>query len=563
MISFIRKNIFAGAKKNAFAPHVFLTLCVYAITVSAYTGLFFDMHTTIVRTIVSILVVVAYVLFERSPLESAVIAFASPTIIILLLTGAAIYFEGDFLLFAYANGAALISLTYIKPKGVRAYIILTGVIHAVIIFAFGINLLGYAFTMIYNYLYFMVAIALNFLAYTFCKIYAQNLDDLTKARNDAFQASLAKGTFLSNMSHELRTPMNAIIGMATVGKMSDDIRQAHYALDKIENASTHLLGIINDVLDISKIESGKFELSPVEFRFEKLISRVIDVISFRVDEKKQHFSVEIDEHIPPVLIGDDQRIAQIITNLLGNAVKFTPDEGSITLRAKLLDEVDDIYTLLIVVTDSGIGISPEQQSHLFQSFQQADNKIARTYGGTGLGLSISKRLVEMMDGEIWVDSELGSGSTFSFTVKVKSCALEDPGDDTPGDVPVDYHGKCILLAEDVDINREIVISLLAPTGIRVVSAENGAIAVEMFTKSPGMYNMIFMDVQMPEMDGYEATRLIRALDIPYAKIIPIIAMTANVFRDDIERCLASGMNGHLGKPINFEHLMDVVRKYLG
>ena len=577
-----------------FAPQIFLILCVYGVLVSTYTGLFFDAHITVVRIIISVAVVVAYVVFERSRLSSGLVAFLIPTVMAALLTFGAIYFRGDFLLFTYSVCTAMISLTYMRPKGLVAYIVVVSLAQAVALVAFNINLLGPAFTMVYNYLYFMVSVALNILVYIFCKSYSETLAALTEARNEAQMASQAKGTFLSNMSHEIRTPMNAILGMTAIGKSATEIEKTHYALSKIEDASAHLLGIINDVLDMSKIESGKIEIAYSDFDLVNLLRNAMNVVSFRVDEKEQSFTLHIDDKLPSVVIGDEQRLTQVITNLLGNAVKFTPNGGSVSLKALLLAEENNVCTIQIEITDSGIGISKEQQARLFQSFQQAETSIARRFGGTGLGLAISRNLVEMMGGSIWIQSELGKGATFAFTFKAKRsnsmeqdfienegkwssasihaldedqfAALFDFHEEEPQPAPAkisdNYKGKRILLAEDVDINREIVIMLLEPTELEIVCAENGATAVKLFSEAPEKYDMIFMDLQMPEMDGFEATRRIRGLELPQAKTIPIVAMTANVFSDDIEHCLEAGMNGHIGKPLDLTVVLDVLRKYL-
>ena len=521
-------------------------------------------------------------------------------------------------------------------------------------------------------------------------------EQLLAVLDKAKEASVAKSNFLSNMSHEIRTPMNAIIGMTSIAKATDDLEQKNNALGKIEGASIHLLGVINDVLDVSKIESGKFELAPTEFNFEKMLVRIINVNTLRVDEKKQWLSVYVDRNIPQFMIGDDQHLAQVITNLLGNAIKFTPDEGSIKIHTYLLGEENGICEIKISIEDSGIGISPKQQAKLFQSFQQAESSTSRKFGGTGLGLAISKSIVELMGGTIWIESELGNGATFSFTVKMKrsekklaqkeiewqslrilavdddpnilqdfrgivqkfgaqcdtalngteALALIDQNDDynlyfvdwrmpdmngieltaklkkkinqrsdsfvvmvsaadfgtiakdakqagvdkflqkplfpsTVSDIVSDllgytqqqagdpgdsiegmFKGHCILLAEDVEINREIVLALLAPTGLEIHCAENGEEAVRMFVQAHEKYELIFMDMQMPGMDGLEATRQIRAQNIPKAKDIPIIAMTANVFKEDIEKCLAAGMNSHIGKPLVFENVLTVLRAYL-
>ena len=399
--------------------------------------------------------------------------------------------------------------------------------------------------------------------------------ELALALEKAQAANQAKSYFLSNMSHEIRTPINAIVGMTMIGKSASDTEKKDYAFGKIENASSHLLGIINDILDMSKIEANKFELSQTKFDFEKMLQKVFNIIDFRVNEKTQRLVVNLDSNIPKKLVGDDQRLAQVITNLLSNAVKFTPERGIITTDFHFAGEENGLCTIKIMVRDTGIGISPEQQRRLFTSFEQAESSTSRKFGGTGLGLAISKRIVELMNGEIWVNSELGQGSTFTFTVKLGSAPKEDapsiparpeeqgPAGAEPGASPDNgacaqtpsFQGYRLLLAEDMEINREIVQTLLEPTQIEIDCAANGAEAVQLFSASPERYDMIFMDIQMPEMDGYEATQRIRALHTPKAADIPIIAMTANVFKEDIDRCLESGMNVHIGKPIDFSELL--------
>jgi signal transduction histidine kinase/ActR/RegA family two-component response regulator len=395
------------------------------------------------------------------------------------------------------------------------------------------------------------------------------------AKEKADLESVHKSAFLANMSHEIRTPMNAIVGMTTIGISSGVPERMVYCLRKIDNASKHLLGIINDILDMSKIEANKFELSLAEFYFEKMLQRIINVINFRLDEKRQKLTVNIDSAIPRLLFGDDQRLAQVITNLLGNAIKFTPEQGSIDLSARLLGAENGVCTITFTVKDTGIGISAEQKKKLFQSFQQADSDTTRKFGGTGLGLAISKNIVEMMDGSIWVDSEIGKGSAFSFTVKLKQSENKtgasgaDPQkiEEPPPDITGIFAGRRILLAEDMEINREIVIALLESTKIAIDCAENGEEAVSIFTRNPEKYDLILMDLQMPQMDGFEATRLIRAFESQSEKSsahrqVPIVAMTANVFREDIEKCLKAGMNDHVGKPLDINDVLEKLRRYI-
>ena len=525
-----------------------------------------------------------------------------------------------------------------------------------------------------------------------------DITELVEAREIAEQASHAKGDFLSRMSHEMRTPMNAIIGMTNIAKGSRDQEKKEYCLDKIESASKHLLGVINDILDMSKIEANKFELSLDEFDFEKMLMNVTNVINFRIEEKKQNFIVNVSKGLPFLVIGDELRLTQVLTNLLTNAVKFTPEGGTINLNIKILSNSDEKVALQIEVSDNGIGISAEQQNRLFHSFEQADGGIARKYGGTGLGLVISKRIVELMGGQIEIQSELGNGSKFIFTIEVEKgkqkpqiklalnkndiriLAVDDSLDirnyfnhvmaaldlscdvaedayealkmvaqnkdkpyniffvdwQMPGmngieltkeikestknnaviimisvaewsDIEVEavaagvnrfvskplfpsvlinninecldisYHTKTenvilqsvrsyknhtILIAEDMAVNREIMSAILESTEIVIDFAENGLEAVKQFEEHPDKYNLILMDIHMPEMDGFEATRKIRNLDFPQARTIPILAMTANVFREDIENCLKAGMNDHIGKPVDNADLLKKLDRYL-
>jgi len=397
------------------------------------------------------------------------------------------------------------------------------------------------------------------------------LEALVKYRTaEAEAANRAKSDFLANMSHEIRTPINAIIGMTEICKNTEDPNRKDYALDKIEGASVHLLGIINDVLDMSKIESNKLELSPVRYDFNNMLQKSINVINFRLEEKRQKLSVNIDNTIPQFLYGDDQRLTQVVTNLLSNAVKFTPKEGEIKLDAFLIGVIEDEYEIRIEISDNGIGITPEQQKKLFNAFGQAESGTSRTYGGTGLGLVISKRIVELMDGKIWIESEADKGARFIFTIITKKGADDHIEESHNMPKPLSqkknytFNGKKLLLVEDIEINREIILSLLEKSELVIDTAENGKEALNMVMAAPDKYDVIFMDLQMPQMDGLEATRRIRYFENERKtpKIIPIIAMTANVFKEDIAACLAAGMDDHLGKPIDHKEMLEKLVKYL-
>ena len=421
----------------------------------------------------------------------------------------------------------------------------------------------YAF--VWNTVYERKKLSGNILMLSDVSSYKQQNQRLFELKELAEEASKTKGEFLSRMSHEMRTPMNAIIGMTEVVLRKDPLEQSvKEPVQKIKGASTHLLGVINDVLDMSKIESGKFTLSEDEISVDKLLKNMSVIADIHAEKKHQTFNVIVDENIPSTLLVDSQRLTQVITNLLSNAFKFTPVEGKVEFSIKLEEKKNEKVLLRFEIKDNGIGISEEQQKHLFMPFEQADGSISRNFGGTGLGLAISKNIVELMGGSIWVESEPGVGSSFIFTAAVKegnaeSLEQEKTQDNEQG-YPGEFSGCHILLAEDMDINREVIFALLEDSGIVFDVAQNGRIAYEMYLANPDLYHLIFMDIQMPEMDGYVATKHIRTSGLPSAQTIPIIAMTANVFQDDVNKCLEAGMNAHVGKPLNINELVAIIRK---
>ena len=396
----------------------------------------------------------------------------------------------------------------------------------------------------------------------------RQLEIQTEAAEAAFHeaqvASRAKGEFLARMSHEIRTPLNAVIGMTEIAKRADSREKIDTSLSEIKIASNHLLGIINDILDMSKIESGKFTLADEDFSLREAMDEVAHIVLQRCLEKRIHFVTNFEEFPNYTVKGDSLHLKQVLINLIGNAVKFTPDEGEIRFLLDIKEVDANRISVTFSISDTGIGMTEEQMSKLFTAFEQADAKIATRFGGTGLGLAISQNLVQMMGGLVTVKSEPGKGSTFAFVLTMEVVGRAADFAQTSGDTVPELLGKRILLAEDVDINREILVELLADTHVTIDEAVDGVQAVEKFAASPDRYyDLIFMDVQMPNMDGYEATRHIRALKREDAATVPIIAMTANAYNDDIERGRAAGMNAHLAKPIDISAIMRLLAERLG
>ena len=383
------------------------------------------------------------------------------------------------------------------------------------------------------------------------------------AQDAALTASNAKGSFLARMSHEIRTPLNAIIGMAQIAKSTIGNREKTLAsINQIAVSSHHLLSLINDVLDMSKIESGNLEVLSQPFSLLEALEETLTIASPKCREKNIVFKHNVSEISQTTILGDKLRLKQVLINLLSNASKFTDPEGTITFTTSILEETDKKISIQFSVQDSGIGMSKEQVARLFKPFEQADSSIATRFGGTGLGLSISQNLVQRMGGIIEIHSEVDEGSVFKFELTFEKSAFEAAWSNGNEHEP-DFTGSRVLLAEDIELNRMIVEELLASTNIELEFAVNGKEAVEMFKRSDaGYYNLIFMDIQMPELNGYQATQEIRALPHPAAKYVPIVAMTANAYKEDVEQAFDAGMDGHIGKPIDMNELMKILSTYL-
>ncbi|MDR1695524.1 MAG: response regulator [Endomicrobium sp.] len=395
--------------------------------------------------------------------------------------------------------------------------------------------------------------------------------NLEKAVSDANKANEHKSEFLARMSHEIRTPMNAIIGLTSIVQkriedidavetqgIDSEVNEVKGHINRIESSSRHLLGLLNDILDISKIEAGKIELSEENVDMPELVDTVSDIIRPRCEEKNIKFSVHSDEFSPRVFLSDSLRLRQVLINLLGNAVKFTPELGKIDFVIKNVEKKAGKTLIGFSVRDNGVGISEEVMGRIFNPFEQG---LGKGIGGTGLGLSISRRIVQLFGSDIKVASEPGKGSEFSFEIWFKEAA-HDSGERI-SDVTGKFKGKKALLVDDVEINRVIVKSMLDSTGIEITEAENGVDALEKFkASSEGYYDIIFMDIQMPVMGGLESADKIRSLGRPDAKTVPIVALTANAFKDDMNEAKMHGMNDHIAKPVELKRLLKALLKYV-
>jgi len=668
-----------------------ILLCGYVIVVSTYTGLFFPDNTwMVIRIIAGCVMILGYVLLERSPLSHSTLAVLTPILLLTKILAGTLYFGSDFLVFTYFTGAALISLTYLKPKGVLLYTAFIGAVIAILLFVFDRNLLGPSFSMVQNHLSFVASLGLNGLIYMFGRSYTQTLSDMTKARSEASQAAIAKSNFLASMSHEIRTPMNAITGMAEFllrGELPDESRR--HARD-IKHSAANLLSIINDLLDFSKIEAGKLEIVPAKYLLAYLVNDVVTIIKMRLVDKPIRFYTNIASDIPGSLIGDEMRVRQILINLLANAVKYT-EKGNIGLAIVQEKRTDDVIWLRITVSDTGYGIKPENTEKLFEDFVRMDTKKNRALEGTGLGLAIVKRLCLAMGGDVAVTSEYGRGSSFTVRIpqgvasqepfsavrepekkkvlvferrasyarsvcwslenmgvphfwttdkdafaealfreqwhfvfsdyglhdKIKS-VMDRPGEDFPGgkkpavvlmvewgletyvpdarfvSIPVqslsianvlngqadhrDYFEASgvikhvfpkarILVVDDISTNLRVAQGLLDPYKVAVDTCISGPEAIEMVKQRD--YDIIFMDHMMPEMDGIEATAIIRAWEkrrsggggnAPNA--IPIVALTANAVSGMREMFIEKGFSDFLAKPVDVSKLGEILERWI-
>jgi len=391
--------------------------------------------------------------------------------------------------------------------------------------------------------------------------------NLQTANDEVASANAAKSNFLFSMSHEMRTPLNAIIGMSNIARTTEDPERFARCFEIIDRSSRHLLSLINNVLDMSNIEVGKVELCYEPFNISEMLLGLEDILSIRAADMSQILRFDIAPGLQNIYIGDADKLSQILINLIGNAIKFSPKGGEVVMTLRLAGrkaEETEKERLRFEVTDTGLGIAEEEREILFKSFEEMGSDIAKRFGGTGLGLAISKGLIDRMGGYIDVVSSPGKGSTFFFELDLglpreEGYQIAEIYSDDEDYIDID--GVKLLLVEDIEINREVFIALLEDRNLVIDEAVNGQEAVDMYKSDPEKYDIIVMDIQMPVMDGYKATELIRASDLPRAKTIPIVALTANTLPEDIEHGMGSGIDAYVPKPIDFRFMLKIFNRY--
>ena len=411
---------------------------------------------------------------------------------------------------------------------------------------------------------FVIIFVLLLLVYSLSVSRKKQMEALKEAQ-DANAANIAKTTFLNHMSHDIRTPMNAIVGFTDIAMKRKPDKEVENCLKKIRQSSEYLMTLINDVLDISRIESGKLEYKPVPADLRDIINTVSSIARGYMENRDLNFCVSREELKTPYVMADELRIREVLLNIISNAVKFTKDGGTISFVAENCPGNDEHHVIVRYrISDTGIGMSEEFQSRIFDEFTQENDGARTSYKGTGLGMAIAKKYVDLMGGKIEVSSRQGVGSTFTVEIplRIAEQILTEKEEKLRKDM--DLHGLHVLLAEDNDLNAEIAVSLLEEQGMIVTRAADGKSALLQFCNTaPGTFDLILMDIMMPEMNGYETTKAIRNLsNRPDGKEIPIIAMTANAFAEDVQAALKAGMDDHVAKPIDMSILISVITKYI-
>jgi len=564
VISFVNKHIFGGRNKTVTTPYILLALVAFIIGSTIYYVFLFDEHYLFVRSMINAALLITFIVLERSPFKRETLSYLSPIAMVSIMTVGIVYFEGDFLVHTFAFAGALFSLAYMNPKGLAIYVVFVSALQTFFLFILNYNIMGHRFTIWQNYAGLITTFGLNVVLVIFCSKY----EKITRA----------KEMFLSNMSHEMRTPLNAIIGFSELTLEDKGLDKKLYSnLINIRTAGTTLLSLISDLLDISKIETGNFELIPGEYDTAAMINSALAQNILHKGEKSIDFTLTVDENFPAKLFGDELKIRQVLNNLLSNAFKYT-EEGRVDFSISFAVDNDNIW-VTVEVSDTGKGIRSEELVSIFDDFVQADISVTRNMMGTGLGLPIARRLVRLMDGDILATSEYGKGSVFTARFRqkfvsndvlsseiidsLKNFRYSEQKRIMTENMPLPSLSYAhVMVVDDVPTNLAVAAGLLKRYNINTYCVSNGPEAIEAIKSEKVHFKAIFMDHLMPDMDGIEAARLIREIDSEYAKTIPIIAFTANAIMGNEEMFLGNDFQAFITKPIELPQLDTIVRKWI-
>ena len=574
MIGFFKKHIFNGATRNPSAPYILVIFLCYLLVSIVYYILFFSVEELLTRSFLTVTMITSFILLDRSKLRADILSFLSPTIAVMHITIGAVWFNGDFLIFVYTIGGAMIAMTYLKPKGMIWHVIAISIMQLIFLLS-GRNLMGVNFSAAQNYLGLIGGALINYALYHFSKQYSTTLNSLTEARNLADKSAQAKTEFLANISHEIRTPLNAIIGITQMEMQKNEpSADKSKSLPRILGSATNLLGIINDILDLSKIDTGNLELHVSKYDIPKLINESVHLNTIKIGTKPIKFILHVDPNLPQKLIGDELRLKQILNNLLSNAIKYT-DKGHVRMSV-VHGYANEKPLLEFIIEDTGQGLSVEDQTNLFSEYTRFNAQVNKFTEGTGLGLNITRSLVKMMNGSISVKSEFGKGSTFRVIVyqeqvpeevdsigkkiawQLESLAYNDEMTET--NMKMDYvqmTGKRVLIVDDTESNLYVAAGLLNPYNLHIETVTDGFEAIARVS-AMNVYDIIFMDHMMPHLNGIETTKRIRA----FGYMGPIVALTANALIGNAEMFMRNGFDGFLSKPIDIWELDIILKKFI-